>query len=124
MGYDKPDLGFVVHYQSPGSIVHYYQQVGRAGRSINHAVGILMAGEEDRHIHEYFRKSAFPKEEWVREILAALEESNGLTKSQLEEAVNLRSKQIEKILKFLSVENPAPVSKSGSLWRRTLIPTI
>ncbi len=120
MGYDKPDLGFVVHYQSPGSIVDYYQQVGRAGRSINHAVGILMAGEKDEQIHEHFRKSAFPKEEWVREILAALEESSGLKVSQLEKAVNLKQGQIKYILKYLSVENPAPVSKSGSLWSRTI----
>lgn len=79
MGYDKPDLGFVVHYQAPGSIVAYYQQVGRAGRAIDHAVGILMSGEEDSQIHEYFRRSAFPKETWVRAILDELEESDGLT---------------------------------------------
>lgn len=122
MGYDKPDLGFVLHYQMPGSIVAYYQQVGRAGRAIEHAVGILMAGEEDGQIHEYFRKSAFPKETWVRKILEELAESDGLTTPQLEEAVNLRSGQIEQVLKFLSVENPAPVIKSGSQWQRAPVP--
>ena len=122
MGYDKPDLGFVVHYQAPGSIVAYYQQVGRAGRAIDHAVGILMSGEEDAKIHEFFRRSAFPKETWVRAILAELEESDGLTTRQIEEAVNLRSKQIEQVLKFLSVENPAPIMKSGSQWQRTPVP--
>lgn len=122
MGYDKPDLGFVVHYQAPGSIVAYYQQVGRAGRAIDHAVGVLMSGEEDSHIHDYFRKSAFPKERWVLAILEALEESDGLSVLQLEEAVNLRRGQIEQVLKFLSVENPAPVLKSGSRWQRTPVP--
>lgn len=122
MGYDKPDLGFVVHYQAPGSIVAYYQQVGRAGRAIDHAVGILMSGEEDAKIHEFFRRSAFPKETWVRTILSELEESDGLTTRQLEEAVNLRSKQIEQVLKFLSVENPAPILKTGSQWQRTPVP--
>ena len=97
----------------------YYQQVGRAGRAIDHAVGILMSGEEDAKIHEFFRRSAFPKEAWVRAILGELEESDGLTTRQLEEAVNLRSKQIEQVLKFLSVENPAPIIKSGSQWQRT-----
>ena len=119
MGYDKPDLGFVVHYQAPGSIVVYYQQVGRAGRAIDYAAGILMSGEEDSQIHEFFRRSAFPKETWVRKILDVLEKSDGLTAWQIEEEVNLKSKQIEQVLKFLSVENPAPVIKSGSLWQRT-----
>ncbi|MCG6557687.1 RecQ family ATP-dependent DNA helicase [Ruegeria sp. 1NDH52C] len=122
MGYDKPDLGFVLHYQAPGSIVAYYQQVGRAGRAIDHAVGVLLSGEEDSHIHDYFRKSAFPKEKWVLAILEALEESDGLSVLQLERAVNLRRGQIEQVLKFLSVENPAPVLKSGPTWQRTPVP--
>ena len=122
MGYDKPDLGFVVHYQAPGSIIAYYQQVGRAGRAIDHAVGILMSGHEDNAIHEYFRRSAFPNEAWVEQILGVLEGSDGLTIRQLEEAVNLRHGQLEQALKFLSVENPAPVIKNGSLWQRTPVP--
>jgi ATP-dependent DNA helicase RecQ len=122
MGYDKPDLGFVVHYQAPGSIVAYYQQVGRAGRAIDHAVGILMSGREDTAIHEYFRQSAFPNEAWVETILEVLEDSDGLATRDLEEVVNLRHGQLEQALKFLSVENPAPVIKDGSLWQRTPVP--
>ena len=79
MGYDKPDLGFVVHYQAPGSIIDYCQQVGRAGRAVDRAVGILMSGKEDEKIHEYFRRSAFPREHFVQAILDALEDSDGLT---------------------------------------------
>lgn len=119
MGYDKPDLGFVVHYQAPGSIVAYYQQVGRAGRGIPRAIGILMSGDEDDDIHDYFRCSAFPQERWVQAILEALEESDGLSMFELEEAVNLRHGQIEQVLKFLSVDSPAPVIKEGSKWQRT-----
>lgn len=122
MGYDKPDLGFVVHYQAPGSIVAYYQQVGRAGRGINHAVGILMSGAEDDDIHEFFRKSAFPQERWVQTILETLENSDGLSIHEIEEEVNLRQGQIDQVLKFLSVESPAPVIKQGSKWQRTPIP--
>ena len=119
MGYDKPDLGFVVHYQAPGSIIAYYQQVGRAGRAIESAVGILMSGHEDDAIQEYFRRTAFPSEPWVKALLDVLEKSDGLTIRQLEEAVNLRHGQIEKTLKFLSVDNPAPIIRDGALWHRT-----
>ncbi|WP_041794823.1 RecQ family ATP-dependent DNA helicase [Pararhodospirillum photometricum] len=122
MGYDKPDLGFVVHYQAPGSIVAYYQQVGRAGRGIDHALGILMSGEEDSKIHDYFRRSAFPRESWVRAILEALDNSDGLSARELEGLVNLRQSQIEQVLKILSVDSPAPVLKDGSTWRRTPVP--
>ncbi len=121
MGYDKPDIGFVVHYQAPGSIVAYYQQVGRAGRAISRAIGILMSGDEDADIHEYFRRSAFPMEEWVTAILGALEKSDGLRISQIERAVNLTRGQIEQVLKFLSVDSPAPVIRSGYKWARTAV---
>ncbi len=122
MGYDKPDLGFVIHYQAPSSVVAYYQQVGRAGRAIKRAIGLLMSGDEDSNIHEYFRRSAFPREEWVIAILEALEKSDGLSVLEIEEAVNLRRGQIQQVLKVLSAELPAPFIKIGSRWRRTAEP--
>ena len=122
MGYDKPDLGFVVHYQAPSSVVAYYQQVGRAGRGIDHAVGVLMHGTEDSRILDYFRRTAFPDEEWVQAILDALASSDGISTRALERDLNLRYVQIQKALKFLSVANPAPIIKEGATWRRTPVP--
>lgn len=124
MGYDKPDLSFVMHYQAPGSIVAYYQQVGRAGRGIDHAIGVLMSGVEDQDIHEFFRGSSFPSEVQVNEILQVLANSDGLSIRGIEQQTNLRQGQIEKVLKLLSVENPAPVIKLNSQWRRVPVPYV
>ncbi len=123
MGYDKPDLGFVVHYQAPGSIIAYYQQVGRAGRGVERALGVVMSGVEDGHIHEYFRRTAFPDERWVGEVLQALEDSeDGMSIRGLEQSLNLRYGQIDQVLKMLSVDNPAPIIREGGRWRRTAVP--
>ena len=119
MGYDKPDLSFVIHYQAPSSVVAYYQQVGRAGRAIPSAVGILLVGKEDEQIHDYFRRTAFPSEHAVEEVLNALEESDGKSIAELQNQLNMHKSQIEHVLKVLSVEVPSPAIKVGSKWHRT-----
>jgi ATP-dependent DNA helicase RecQ len=123
MGYDKPDLTFVIHYQTPGNVVAYYQQVGRAGRAIPMSYGVLLSGEEEDDINEYFRESAFPPEWQVNRILDALEAADeGLKMREIERAVNLRQSQIEKVLKLLVVEPMSPVLCLDGTWFRTTNP--
>ena len=98
MGFDKPDLGFVIHYQRPGSVVHYYQQVGRAGRDGNTAYGVLLHGSEDDDIIDYFIRSSFPADANVSTVLGALDDAEeGLKVRQIEQRVNLRRSDIRRV---------------------------
>lgn len=121
MGFDKPDIGFVIHYQAPANVIEYYQQVGRAGRGIDAAIGILMMGNEDQSIQDYFIQSAFPNDAQVMQILNVLAKHDGIKKADIERYCNLSSGNIEKVLKFLAVEDPSPIYKNGSNYYRTSI---
>jgi ATP-dependent DNA helicase RecQ len=115
MGYDKPDLGFVVHYQAPSSAIAYYQQVGRAGRGLDEAHVVLLRGAEDRAIQDFFIQTAFPPKDLVARVLEVVGASdNPATLPQLQAEVNLGRARIEAMLKVLDVEGA--VRRDGSGW--------
>lgn len=104
MGFDKPDIDFVVHYQRPGSVVAYYQQIGRAGRSLEKSYGILLSGAEDDEIQAYFIESAFPSTQVFQLILNALEHSEGMSQTEILSKLNISRQMLDKALKLLEVD--------------------
>ncbi|MFB7181130.1 RecQ family ATP-dependent DNA helicase [Streptomyces sp. NPDC056257] len=118
MGFDKPDLGFVVHLGSPSSPIAYYQQVGRAGRGVEHAEVLLLPGREDEAIWQYFASVAFPPEEQVRRTLDVLAQAGRpLSLPALEPLVDLRRTRLETMLKVLDVDGAVHRVKGG--WTST-----
>ena len=118
MGFDKPDLGFVVHLGAPQSPVAYYQQIGRAGRAVAKAEAILLPGREDRDIWAYFASLAFPPEYQVRAALTALAEAGRpLSVAALETRVDLSRGRLESMLKVLDVDGA--VRRTAGGWEAT-----
>ncbi|MFC3480172.1 RecQ family ATP-dependent DNA helicase [Kocuria carniphila] len=118
MGFDKPDLGFVVHLGAPSSPVAYYQQVGRAGRATDTADVLLLPGAEDREIWEYFATASMPTEEKSGAVLTALAEHGGpLSVAALETRVNIKRTPLELLLKVLAVDGAVERVSGG--WQST-----
>ena len=119
MGYDKPDLGFVVHVGSPPSPVSYYQQVGRAGRAIDHAHAVLLPSDADAGVWDYFATATIPVPEQVRAVLDALDSAGGepVGVPALEAQTGVRRGRVELMLKQLSVAEVVERVEGG--WRST-----
>jgi ATP-dependent DNA helicase RecQ len=118
MGFDKPDLGFVVHLGAPASPIAYYQQVGRAGRAVRSADVLLLPGHEDEAIWRYFASLGFPAEEQVRTTLDALAAADRpLSTPALEARVDLRRNRLELMLKVLDVDGAVRRVRGG--WTAT-----
>ncbi|NLG56608.1 MAG: ATP-dependent DNA helicase RecQ [Rhodococcus sp.] len=115
MGFDKPDLGFVVHLGAPSSPISYYQQVGRAGRASARAEVVLLPGAEDRQIWNYFASVAFPDESTVRSVIDALGTDSPLSTPALEPLVDLGRARLEMVLKVLDVDGAVQRVRGGWL---------
>ncbi|MFC6357440.1 RecQ family ATP-dependent DNA helicase [Luethyella okanaganae] len=121
MGFDKPDLGFVLHLGAPSSPVAYYQQVGRAGRATANADVLLLPGTEDTAIWEYFATSSMPDEEKAAAVLDELDRSDSpLSTPALEALVDVRRSRLELLLKVLDVDGAVRRVQGG--WVSTGVP--
>ena len=118
MGFDKPDLGFVIHFGAPSSPIAYYQQVGRAGRGVRSASVILLPGPEDQAIWDYFASVGFPPESQVRQALRVLADAAGpMSTAALETRVELSRNRLETMLKVLDVDGAVKRVRGG--WTAT-----
>ena len=125
MGFDKPDIGFVIHFQRPGNIVAYYQQIGRAGRGIDKAYAVLLCGGEDDDINNYFIESAFPTEELMETVVNTVMEYPGIRITQLEKYINMKPTKIKSCVKYLLVNEDIYVEdkkyyKTTRIWKPDL----
>lgn len=122
MGFDKPDLGFVLHLGAPSSPVAYYQQVGRAGRATDRADVLLLPGPEDKDIWRYFASASMPRQDQADAVIRALAEAGRpLSTVALESIVDVRRTRLELLLKVLDVDGavtrvPGGWMATGSEW--------
>lgn len=118
MGYDKPDIGFVIHFQRPGNIVSYYQQIGRAGRALDESYAVLLCGKEDKSITQFFIKTAFPTYFEMSDVIKIIEYTNGISVNDILKKINMKKSKLDKCLKVLAMQSA--IYKEESKYYRSV----
>ena len=117
MGFDKPDIAYIIHFQHPGSVIAYYQQVGRAGRAIDKAYGILLFGDEDEDIQKFLISNAIPSKKAFQAVHQVLSKHPGLSFEQILHHLNYAPGMVQRILRLLEVDG---VVESVREWNELL----
>jgi len=121
MGFDKPNLGFAINLGAPSSITSYYQMVGRAGRALDHAVGVLLPGQEDRRIWRWFDEVSFPPRPLAEGVVEFLERAGAPQgEAAIEARVDIKRSRLQSLLKVLDIEGA--VERVDGKWVRTAAP--
>jgi ATP-dependent DNA helicase RecQ len=121
MGFDKPDIAFIIHFQRPSSVTHYYQQVGRAGRGIDKSYGILLCGDEDEDIQKFLIGNSIPAQKTFQSIITVIPADRPITLDQILAKVNYSSGMVQRVLRLLEVDGIVSETREGSdrLYYRT-----
>ena len=121
MGFNKPDLGYVIHFQRPPNLIRYYQEIGRAGRELDEAYAILLSGEGDDDIAEYFIESAFPAPKDFESVLSVIETSDEpLYRRAILKRTDISWRRMNKCIDILQVEGA--ISREDEGYVRTANP--